>query len=285
MCRFVLYMGRPITLSSLITEPDHSLIRQSFQSRERREPLNGDGFGVAWYAPEIHPHAAQFRSITPAWNNQNLRHLARATMSRCVLAHVRAATPGLPVTETNAHPFVWGPYAFMHNGSVAEFARIKRALLDGLGDEAFHAIAGTTDSEHVFALFLDRLLRSEAVGSEEAVPAALAGAVEDVLALCERAGVVRPSHLNLAVSDGEGAAVCRFSNGGSPPSLHLHAGGSYHCEDGACLMKEAVEGERSVIVASEALSADPGWVDVPPGAMVVVRSDRSAEIRTDWLGR
>jgi predicted glutamine amidotransferase len=48
MCRFTLYMGPPIRLSSLLIEPDHSLIRQSVESREREEPLNGDGFGVGW---------------------------------------------------------------------------------------------------------------------------------------------------------------------------------------------------------------------------------------------
>jgi len=46
MCRFVYYQGQPITLSALLTEPENSLIHQSFQARERVEPLNGDGFGM-----------------------------------------------------------------------------------------------------------------------------------------------------------------------------------------------------------------------------------------------
>ena len=46
MCRFVMYLGPEITMSSLVTEPSHSLIHQSMKSRERPEPLNGDGFGV-----------------------------------------------------------------------------------------------------------------------------------------------------------------------------------------------------------------------------------------------
>ena len=71
-------------MSSLITEPENSLIHQSFDSREREEPLNGDGFGVAWYPQDGHRDAALFRSITPAWSNQNLRHIARAVKSGCV---------------------------------------------------------------------------------------------------------------------------------------------------------------------------------------------------------
>lgn len=92
MCRFVLYHGPPITLGSLVTEPENSLIHQSYQSRERAEPLNGDGFGLAWYAPELSAAPALFRSISPAWNNANLLSLARVVRSHCILAHVRAAT-------------------------------------------------------------------------------------------------------------------------------------------------------------------------------------------------
>ena len=64
MCRFALYLGPPITLGSLVTEPAHSIIHQSFESRER-EPLNGDGFGVAWYVRELSPRPATFRAISP----------------------------------------------------------------------------------------------------------------------------------------------------------------------------------------------------------------------------
>lgn len=45
MCRFAFYKGKPLFLRMLLTEPEHSLINQSFQAREREEPLNGDGFG------------------------------------------------------------------------------------------------------------------------------------------------------------------------------------------------------------------------------------------------
>ena len=156
MCRFVLYRGDEITVSSLVTTPSNSLIHQSFDNQEREEPLNGDGFGIAWYAPEVSERPALFRSVSPAWNNQTLRHLARVTRSRTILAHVRAATVGLAVTRLNCHPFSWGPFAFMHNGHVGGFREIRRRLLARLSDEAFGLIGGTTDSECLFALFADR---------------------------------------------------------------------------------------------------------------------------------
>lgn len=281
MCRFVLYLGHPVSLSSLITESENSLIHQSFASKEREEPLNGDGFGVAWYAPEISHDAARFRMITPAWSSQNLRHLARITRSACVLAHVRAASEGLPVTETNTHPYVHGRYAFMHNGEIGDFARIKRALLDGLDDEAYHMIEGTTDSEHLFALFLDRRLRDTKNDPHEALAAALEGAVSDVLRLAAAAGVDEPSYLNVAISDGTSAVVCRYTNGpeADAPSLHWHSGKRYHCEAGVPKLLDAEIGAHAVIVASEALTHDDQWKIVPPNHLVVISPGRDVEIR------
>lgn len=195
MCRFLIYHGPPLRISQLVREPNHSLIRQSFRSAERVEPLNGDGFGIAWYVPDVSPEPALFRSITPAWSNQNLLHLARVTVSPCVLGHVRAASPGLAVTETNAHPFVFGRYAFMHNG------------------ESFVAC---------------------------------------------RYATVRPE---------------------AAPSLHLHAGRRYVCENGASRMVEHSAEGPAVIVASEALSNDPSWQLVEPGNIVLVNAEREAVVR------
>lgn len=66
MCRFVVYKGRELLMADLLTRPKHSLIKQSYDARERREPLNGDGFGVGWYAPELDPTPCIFTSVTPA---------------------------------------------------------------------------------------------------------------------------------------------------------------------------------------------------------------------------
>ena len=63
MCRFVMYMGNPLRLDLLTTRPSHSIIHQSYNAREREEPLNGDGFGIAWYAHGVSEEAAVFRSI------------------------------------------------------------------------------------------------------------------------------------------------------------------------------------------------------------------------------
>ncbi len=151
-----------VPVSSLVTDPNHSMIRQSFKAKERSEPLNRDGFGVAWYAKDYSDQPAVFRDISPAWNNQNLLNLARVVSSDCILAHVRAASPGLPVSQLNCHPFVWNNLTFMHNGELDGFADMRRKILSRLSDQSFRWIKGSTDSEHIFALFIDNYLSSDA---------------------------------------------------------------------------------------------------------------------------
>lgn len=281
MCRFALYLGPPITLDSLLTRPANSIIHQSFHSHERSDPVNGDGFGVAWYARDITPVPAVFRSITPAWNNFNLLGLARVTRSGCILAHVRAASPGAAVTETNCHPFAAAAFAFMHNGSVAGFSRVKRALLASLSDEAFGQIEGSTDSEHVFAMFMDEYRAAPEQSPVERMAEALTRTIQKVVELTRRAGIKEPSHLNLAVSDGSRAVVSRFSSGGQAlaPSLHFHFGKRYICEGAKSQMVSPDEGRGAILVCSEPLSDDPGWLTVPNNSLVVVREDRTVEVR------
>jgi predicted glutamine amidotransferase len=272
----MLYLGPETRLSSLIVEPKHSLIRQSVQSQEREEPLNGDGFGIGWYASERSAEPAVFRSITPAWNNRNLQNLARVVASDCVLAHVRAATQSSGVNEANCHPFRWRQYLCMHNGDVGDFRLVRRKLLASVCDEAFGNVYGSTDSEHFFALFIDSLL-----GLDESDPAlrmaqALARTITRTLDLVRSAAAGSPSYLNVAISDGEHAVVSRFTDAddGVPESLYYFTGQLY--PDVGTRAKR--KGTQAVTVSSERLTSDAGWVEVPPGTIIILRRDRAPQL-------
>jgi len=285
MCRFALYSGPPITLDLLTTEPTHSIIRQSYQSRLREVPLNGDGFGVAWYVPEVSPQPAQFRSIQPAWNNVNLKHVARVSRSDMILAHVRAATEGLGISESNCHPFVAGPYSFMHNGAVSGFLRFKRRLRESLSDESYMGIHGTTDSEHLFARFRDHIQRGKDPCELVKMAEALEATIQDVVEMTAGAANSR-SNLNLAVSDGRRAVVSRCaSDGGEPPSLYLCEGTRYVCNDGVCRMEDGSSDDAAVLIASEPLTDDDTWQEVPANHLVMVAQDGSIRTRAIALHR
>jgi predicted glutamine amidotransferase len=280
MCRFTMYLGPEILLSSLVTEPANSVIHQSFHSHLRDEPLNGDGFGVAWYAPEIVEEPATFRSVSPAWNNANLLSLARVVRSRCILAHVRAATQGLAVSEANCHPFTAGRLAFMHNGDLGGFAAIRRRLIGLLSDEAFSGVRGSTDSEHVFAWFRDRLAEQRGDDAASRLADAVRDTVRGLVELGRTLGEDEPSYLNLAVTDGRVAVASRFTTDApeNADSLFLNRGRRYVCDGGVCRMLSPEEGGGAVLVSSEPLSEEPGWETIPVNHLAIVREDRSLEL-------
>jgi glutamine amidotransferase len=277
MCRFLFYEGTPVVLSDLLFAPQHSLIKQSFESTEREEPLNGDGFGLSWYVPNISPEPGLFRSISPAWSNENLSRLATVTRSPCVLAHVRAASTGLAVFEGNCHPFVRDNLSFMHNGDVAGFRKHRREMLATLSDTAFAGLGGTTDSEFLFALFMDQYhALAASMPAAQKLSTALRQTLDKVLSMIGRFGATEPSYLNIVVADGRHAAACRITTDRPQyaESLHVHSGSVYHVVDGVCRMMPPKDTHGAVIIASEQLSADPGWTVVPPNHLIVVQTDR-----------
>jgi predicted glutamine amidotransferase len=277
MCRFVLYLGPRTRLSSLIVDPGHSLIRQSVNSHEREEPLNGDGFGVGWYANELADEPAVFRSITPAWNNRNLQNLARVVASDCVLAHVRAATQSSGVNEANCHPFRWRRHLCMHNGDIGDFRLVRRKLLASVCDEAFGNVYGSTDSEHFFALFIDCWLAGTEQDPALRMAYALAESIDRVLELVRTAGDGGSSYLNVAIADGDHAVVSRFTDDpdGKPESLYYFSGNLY--PDLPDPSRPGPPERQEVTVSSERLTEDAGWTEVPAGQIIILRRDRDPQ--------
>jgi predicted glutamine amidotransferase len=272
MCRFTLYMGPPIRLSSLLIDPAHSLIRQSVESREREEPLNGDGFGVGWYVPEQSEEPAVFRSITPAWNNRNLVSLARVVASPCILAHVRAATQSSGVNEANCHPFRFQRLLCMHNGDVGSFRRVRRHLLAGLRDEAFDNVYGSTDSEHLFAVVVDELLsRPDEGDPARRLAAALNAALFRILDVVRRFGEAAPCYLNVAVADGHHAAISRYSDDpdGWADSLYYLPQQLYQAA-GTQTPGRRHEQSDCVVVSSERLTPGDPWIEIPNRHLLVL---------------
>eukprot|EP00184_Porphyridium_aerugineum_P006507 CAMPEP_0184695382 /NCGR_PEP_ID=MMETSP0313-20130426/3026_1 /TAXON_ID=2792 /ORGANISM="Porphyridium aerugineum, Strain SAG 1380-2" /LENGTH=1551 /DNA_ID=CAMNT_0027153819 /DNA_START=176 /DNA_END=4831 /DNA_ORIENTATION=- len=173
MCRLLAYSGRPICAANLIINPNRSIIRQSFDCKERitgdgwlPQSLNGDGFGLAWYSLDLQddPIPCVYRDIKPAWNDYNLTAIAEKVYAKVMFAHVRAASLGMDVGQLTCHPFQKGRFSFMHNGGVADYRRIRRVLVNGLKHEiAFHYAVerGSSDSAVLFAVFLDELLEAQ----------------------------------------------------------------------------------------------------------------------------
>ena len=292
MCRLLLYLGKPIVLYKLLVEPENSLINQSIHARSIDTPVNGDGFGVAWYVPEITSKPGLFRSLLPAWSNNNLERLSRVTRSGTVLAHVRAASSGIESAESNCHPFTYMQFAFAHNGDVGCFKHIRRHIEAELSQQAYDLINGNTDSEHVFALFIDQIRALQAAdtstnaGVDSALFAkALEQTVAKVLALariaCDQGHEDVNSYLNITITDGVRGVACRCSTDTdeNTPTLYVFRRGEYSCEDGVCSLDVMRPGDGAVVVSSEALTQDSAWEIVPHNHMVIIAQDRTVTIR------
>src|SRR5262249_54266591 len=213
--------------------------------------------------------------------NVNLKHIARVTRSACILAHVRAASPGIAVTETNCHPFLFSRFTFMHNGSIGKFEVIRRPLLASLSDESFRIVQGDTDSACLFALFLDCWRATKKKHPLEAIADALERTVERILKLLRSKRITTESQLNLAVADGKRAAAIRCTTGDSAkaPTLYWHEGRRYVCVNGQVRMIDPDVRSDTVIIASEPLSDDLGWEPVEPNSMVLVGENGDVQLR------
>jgi predicted glutamine amidotransferase len=209
MCRWLAYMGSPVLIRDALLTPKHSLIDQSLHSQLGAETTNGDGFGIGWYDQEQTP--GLFRSIEPAWNDQNLRELSCHIRSPLFFAHIRAAI-GSSVQQTNCHPFRHGRWLFMHNGFIDGLAQIKRELMLAVDESLYPEIRGQTDTELLFHLALT-------MGLEDDPPDAIGQAVGLVEMVGARRGIKYPFQGTIATTDGERMWVFRYSSQGASRSL------------------------------------------------------------------
>lgn len=265
MCRWMAYRGAPLRASELILHPTHSIVAQSLDSPLGAEPVNGDGFGFGWY-PEGSPGDARpgvYRSLDPAWHDQNLRELTQVTRSPLFFCHVRAAA-GPPIQQTNCHPFRHDNWLFMHNGAISEFARFKRDLVLAVDPELYLGIQGTTDSEVLFHLALTLGLREDPIGG-------MHRAISAVETAGHARGVTFPWQGTVAVSDGSTVWAFRYSTQGRTRSL-------FHSVDIVALRQMYPEIERlrmfsddAHVVVSEPIAELPGsFVEVPEASVAVL---------------
>ncbi|OCK79068.1 N-terminal nucleophile aminohydrolase [Lepidopterella palustris CBS 459.81] len=264
MCRWFAYISpeEPCLLSDVLINPANSISKQCSEHylpkllphgeetelddapdkllRMRNSLLNMDGLGIAWYtnAAENYqksisgPRPALYKSQSPPINDFNFRSLCGNTESKCVFAHIRA-TSGSVVTQVNSHPFVFGRHTFMHNGVVSNFSDIRRNLTNMMSYDAYCNVFGTTDSEHVAALYMTNLTGGHDNATKDAwekeypidaMLKALIATIVEILTLQHNhlGAKAAPNSLNLCTTDGEKIVAIRFRNHEvqQPPSLY-----------------------------------------------------------------
>ncbi|MFB7055460.1 ergothioneine biosynthesis protein EgtC [Streptomyces vinaceus] len=241
MCRHIAFVGTEIPLARLLTEPEHCLVRQSWEPRRQRHgTVNADGFGVGWYA-EGDPVPARYRRSGPVWGDPNFADLARVVRTRAALAAVRDATVFGADGEAAAAPFAAGPWLFSHNGAVRDWPDAAAPLAASLPPVELLSLAASTDSALVWALVQHRLQRGDDLGTALAEP------------VRELAAAAPGSRLNLLLTDGAGIAATAWG-------------------DSLWYLADA-QAQRTV-VASEPYDDDSRWCEVPDRTLLTARATR-----------
>jgi glutamine amidotransferase len=261
VCRHLAYVGPPTTLATLLLDAPHGLLHQSYAPSDMRGggTVNADGFGAGWYPPvarvsEAAPDGdpgvdpadhvgavgpARYRSDRPLWADTGFAALAAVTFGTGVLAAVRSATPGMPITSTAAAPFAEGRWLFSHNGVVRGWPGAVAGLAAELPVTDLLTLDAPTDSALLWALVRHRLRAGDD-------PAAVL--VDVVLAVD---GAAPGSRLNLLLTDGTAIWATTWTH-----ALSVRRGAG------------------AVTVASERLDASTGWMAVPDRSLVVATPQR-----------
>jgi predicted glutamine amidotransferase len=74
--------------------------------------------------------------------------------SRVVVAHIRRASPGIPVCIANTQPFVHDRWVFCHNGTVRDIGRLDTRL----------PVSGSSDSEKLFKYIVQLIIDGFSLG-------------------------------------------------------------------------------------------------------------------------
>lgn len=265
MCRFVAYLGQSIPLERAISAPEHSLVVQSYKPLEMTSGVvNADGFGMGWYNRALDPTPCVYTNCSPIWSDRNLAGLSRHIASPCIFANVRSATPGIAVDQSNCQPFAYQQFLFMHNGYIENFRfTLMRQIREALRDEYYTAISGSTDSEHIFALFLNFLHGRPA--TVHTITEALQETIHQLCSWADRAHT--RIALNLAVTDGQTMVVSRCAQPGTGPSLYYVQNGQFF--PNAC------------VIASERLFTGPEWTAVSDHS--IIACDSALDVRISSL--
>jgi dimethylhistidine N-methyltransferase/ergothioneine biosynthesis protein EgtC len=256
MCRHLAYVGDPVTISSIVLDPPHSLAQQAWAPRRQQHgTMNVDGFGIGWYA-DGDPVPARYRRRGPIWADESVPDIARVTTTRALLAAVRSASAGTEAGESAAAPYRDGSWLFSLNGkllgwqaaasaspegrraslpadSEADVATAVLRLAGELSPAELLALQSRCDTALVWAMVLRRLRAGEE-------PAQALGSTISTIAAAGGAG-----RFNLLLTDGR--------------TITATAAG-----DSLCYRQR----DGGVTVASEPDDDEPGWHEVPQGSVI-----------------
>ena len=290
MCRALIYLGQPVVLDDLLFRSDSSLINQTYMPK-MLHMLNLAGFGMMAWDRGSHEPDTPYRYTSPTLPvfDRNLKSFAQKTRAECVLAHVRgvAYSTTVNISDQNCHPFHFPglQVAMAHNGDIYRIGEMKGSLQPHIKPQYLRQIAGSTDSEWVYALLVSRLPDP----TREPTQGELIGAVEEVVDILRAArrthGIDISSSCNLFIATGSQVLGLRYCfdfgryRSESPSQVHeanlsylsmwFTLGREFGFHDGEWQMVGGEASADALLIASEPLSSDTSrWLQVPEYSLI-----------------
>jgi predicted glutamine amidotransferase len=256
-------MCRLFGFRSNLPAPVHRSLLAEKNSLRVQSTEHKDGWGIAYYDKAI-PDVAH--GLGPAHSDPDFERVSNLLSSRAVLAHVRLASVGA-VHLRNAHPFLHEEWSFAHNGTIREFVK-HQSEVEALIDPAFlPKLKGETDSERCFFLFLTHLkaIAGDERPNIEQVARALARTMRRLVTISDRPGP-EGSSMNFLATDGRLMVACRRNR-----TLFF----SEWKKKATVPHVEPTSGTRidQLVIASEKLSAEDHWHEIPEEGIVGVDAD------------
>ncbi len=125
-----------------------------------------DGWGLST-VDQSGSHIVLNREVEAASASSTFDATVAKNIADGALLHLRWATKGIPISENNTHPFFYGDYSFIHNGSI-----FPPDVIAPFIDPKFNSlIVGESDSERYFYLVMTEI---EKLGLVAGVKSALA---------------------------------------------------------------------------------------------------------------
>ena len=155
----------------------------------------------------------------------------------------------------------------MHNGSIRQFAELRRDLLLAVAPKLFPAIEGSTDSELMFYLAITFGLEIDPIAGVERM-------VDFIETEARRKHIHNPVDMTLCVSDGQRLYAFRYRSQGRPPSL-FHSTNVDALED----LHPSYGGfdKGAIAVVSEPLDGlTDHWQKIPGSTVAIVENGEVA---------
>uniref|UniRef100_UPI00404AB9F7 class II glutamine amidotransferase n=1 Tax=Candidatus Planktophila sp. TaxID=2175601 RepID=UPI00404AB9F7 len=101
------------------------VVGSGFQDFVQLSKEHKHGWGISARSAESR-QTTLIRDLTLAADSAKFQDSANSLKSDGALLHLRLASKGISVDLSNNHPFIFGDYSFMHNGTIKSITAIEQ---------------------------------------------------------------------------------------------------------------------------------------------------------------